>query len=270
MTRKLIFRWLKVLILLYSIIGIAFYYLQDRILFHPEAIPLDSVYAFKSPYKELNIPYNEKSRINIIQFTTNDSLPKGVVLYFHGNMKNIGRYEQYAPSFTKNGYELWMIDYPGFGKSTGEFTEQRLYDWGLQFYKLARARFAADSIIIYGKSLGTGIAAQLASIRNCKSLILETPYYDFPSVVRPWLPVYPLNRMIPFKIPTWQYVEKIIAPITIFHGTDDGIIGYNHCERLKKFLKPTDLVVTVEGGSHNNLFSFPQVTATLDSLLHRP
>lgn len=267
MNRKLIFRWLKLLILLYCIIGIAFYYLQNKILFHPVAIPADSVYAFKAPYKELNIPINDKSKINIIQFTSNDTHTKGVVLYFHGNRRNIGRYEQYAPFFTRHGYEVWMIDYPGFGKSTGEFTEANLYAWGLEFYKLARARFAPDSIIIYGKSLGTGIASQVASIRNCKRLILETPYYDLPSVVRPWLPVYPLNRMMPIKIPTWQYVEKIIAPISIFHGSDDGVIRYSNCDKLRKFLKPSDEFVTVEGGSHNDLFKFPIVVSKIDSLL---
>ena len=71
-----------------------------------------------------------------------------------------------------------MIDYPGFGKSTGVFSEQLLYDWALTLYKLARAYYSPDSIIIYGKSMGTGIAAQLASIRDCRHLILETPYYD--------------------------------------------------------------------------------------------
>lgn len=267
MKRKIIFRWIKLLLLIYAIIGIAFYYLQHKILFHPVAIPRDSVYSFKSPYKELNIPYNAQSNINIIQFTTPDSLPRGVVLYFHGNRRNIGRYAEYAPNFTRNGYEVWMIDYPGFGKSTGNFTEANLYEWALQLYKLARAHYPADSIVIYGKSLGTALAAQLASIRNCKRLILETPYYDFPSVVRTWLPVYPLERMMPFKLRTWQYVEKIIAPITIFHGSDDGVIRYSNSIKLRKHLKPTDEFITVDGGAHNNLFQFPLVNQKLDSLL---
>ena len=269
MNRKIIFRWIKVIVLIYSIIGILFYYLQKKIFFHPVAVHADSTYSFSSPYKELNIPYNEKSNINIIQFTSTDTVPKGVVLYFHGNMENTGRYAQYAPVFTKHGYEIWMIDYPGFGKSTGDLNEQRLYDWALQLYKLARARFSPDSIIIYGKSLGTGIAAQLASIRDCKELILETPYYDFPSIARTWIPVYPLDRMVHFKIPTGQYLKNVSAPVTIFHGSSDGIITYGNCKRLKNSLKTNDQFITVEGGSHNDLYKFPIVILKLDSILSK-
>lgn len=267
MNRKLIFRWLKVIILLYSLVGIAFYYLQDRILFHPAPLPSDYSYTFNMPYKEINIPYTAQSNINIIQFPLTAGIGKGVVLYFHGNEKNIGRYAQYAPYFTKQGYEVWMIDYPGFGKSTGNFEEKILYDWALALYKFARTRFSPDSIIIYGKSFGTGIAAQLASIRDCRYLLLETPYHDFQSIVGDWLPMYPLTRMMRFKIPTWQYLQKVDAPVTIFHGTNDGIIGYGNAKRLQKFLQPNSEFITIEGGSHNDLYTFPLFIRKLDSIL---
>jgi alpha-beta hydrolase superfamily lysophospholipase len=59
-----------------------------------------------------------KKNLSIIQFTVPDSVRKGIVLYFHGNMKNIERYAPFATHFTRNKYEVWMMDYPGFGKST--------------------------------------------------------------------------------------------------------------------------------------------------------
>lgn len=269
MNRTLIFRWIKVIVLVYSIIGIAFYYLQDTIFFHPKPLASEYNYNFSIPFREINIPYTAKSTINIIQFQHTGTANNGVVLYFHGNRNNISWYAKYAPSFTKQGYEVWMIDYPGFGKSTGPFTEQQLYDWGLALYKLARVRYSPDSIIIYGKSLGTGVAAQLASVRDCRQLILETPYYDFQSIAKDWLPFYPLNRMMRFKIPTWQYLPKVDAPIIIFHGTNDGVIGYRNASRLKPFLKVKDLFITIEGGSHNDLFHYPLVTQKLDSILSR-
>ncbi len=267
MNRKLIFSWIKIIALVYSIVGISFYYLQDKILFHPEPLPADYKYSFPSTYKEVNIPYTNQSVINIIQFPSTESYCKGVVLYFHGNEKNIGRYAAYAPRFTKHGYEVWMIDYPGFGKSTGNFEEKILYDWALALYKFARTRFATDSILIYGKSFGTGIATELASIRDCKQLILETPYFDFHSVVSDWLNIYPLNRLMRFKIPTWQYLQKVDAPVTIFHGTSDWIISYSNASRLKPYLKERDQFITIEGGSHNDLYTFPAVLEKLDSIL---
>lgn len=162
-----------------------------------------------------------------------------------------------------------MIDYPGFGKSTGEFSELMLYNWALTFYKLARSRFSTDSIILYGKSMGSGIAAQLASIRDCRYLILETPYYNMPSIIDNYFPIYPVNNIIRYKLPTWQYLQHVTAPVTIFHGTGDWIIPYRNAKRLKPFLKPTDQFITIEGASHNDLYDFKPVIKKLDSLLNR-
>lgn len=260
-------RWLKIAIIVYCVIGIVLYYLQDYILFHPVQLTQKHDYNFSIPHKEVNIPYSANSTMNIIQFLVLDSSVKGVVLYFHGNKKNISWYSRFSPYFTANGYEVWMIDYPGFGKSTGIFSEQGLYDWALTLYKLARARFTPDSIVIYGKSMGTGIAAHLASVRDCRYLVLETPYYSMPSIIDNYLPIYPVNKMIHYKLPTWQYLQNVTAPVIIFHGSADWVIPYRNAERLKPFLKQGDIFVTVEKGSHNDLYRFPLVTKKLDSLL---
>ena len=264
--RKIIFRWIKVILMLYGLIGIGIYYLQEKALFRPEALAAGIPYAFSVTHKEINIPFNEQTNISIVQFTA-AAAPKGVVLYFHGNRKNISRFAKFAPNFTKNGYEVWMIDYPGYGKSTGPLSEQRLYDFADQLYKLAAARFATDSIVIYGKSLGSGIAAWLASRKNCRQLILETPYYSITSLCQRYFPIYPVGRMIHYKIPTYEYLQKVIAPVTILHGTADGVIPYSNAARLKPFLKPADKFITIEGGSHNDLNDYPLFHQALDSLM---
>jgi len=267
MSRKKIWRWVRILIAIYILGGVVLYFFQDAILFHPVQLKREQEYAFSEPHKEINIPVNKESNLNIIQFLSSDTITKGVVLYFHGNRKNISWYAKYTPYFTKHGYEVWLIDYPGFGKSTGKFTEQNLYAWALQLYKLAHAHFSPDSIIIYGKSMGTGIAAQLASKVNCKRLILETPYYDFPSVIKHYFPFYPVDRMLHYKIPTFHYLQNVKAPVTIFQGTRDGVITYRNAERLKPFLKKGDEFITIKHGSHNDLYQFKETIQKLDYLL---
>ncbi|MFX7776395.1 hypothetical protein ABTJ98_20395, partial [Acinetobacter baumannii] len=88
----------------------------------------------------------------------------------------------------------------------------------LQLYRLARKKYAPNQIIIYGKSIGTGIATQLASIRDCKQLILETPYYSIPSMLHTYFWMYPLQQLLHYKLPTYAYLPKVTAPVTIFHG----------------------------------------------------
>ena len=265
MKRKL-FKWLKILLVIYAVVGIALYYFQDYFIFRPLHLEKAYKFQFQYPFREVNIPYNAESNINIIQFTS-DSTPKGVVLYFHGNRHNIERYARFSEVFTKNGYEVWMMDYPGYGKSTGERTEKKLYEWSLLFYKLARVKYSPDSIILYGKSLGTGLAAQLASVRDCKYLILETPYYNFPSLLNQYLPIYPVNRIVKYKFPTNEYLKNVTAPITIFHGTNDRLIRYSNAIRLKPLLKPGDEFVTIQGGQHRGLYNYREYQRKMDSLL---
>lgn len=260
-------KWFKILGIIYILGGVALYFLQDLILFHPVSLKKEHQYNFPEKHQEINLPLSERSNLNIVQFLSTDSVTKGVVLYFHGNKKNISWYAKYAPNFTRHGYEVWIIDYPGFGKSTGKFNEQNLYDWSGHMYKFARSKFTADSIIIYGKSMGTGIAAHLASVQPCKKLILETPYHDYPSVIKHYLPIYPVDWMIHYKIPTWRYIKNVQAPITIFQGTDDRIITHSNAARLKMYLKPGDEFITIDGGEHNDLFTFDQTVQKLDSLL---
>src|SRR4051794_7409704 len=239
-TRKKLFRWLKVVVIVYCCIGIAIYYLQDAFLLHPIKVPQNEQYSSEIPFKEVNIAYDKDININIVQFSSATSTPKGVILYFHGNKNNIKRYERFVPNLTKHGYEVWMIDYPGFGKSTGNFSEALVYEWSLLMYKLARKKYTPDSIIIYGKSLGSGIGTQLASVRDCKMLILETPYYSMTSLAGTYLWMYPTHWIIRYKIPTGEYLKKVTAPVIFFHGTDDGVIPYSNAVRLKTVMKKGD------------------------------
>jgi len=267
MNKRTIFRWLKIIVLLYSSIGIALYYLQEKFLFHPEKLSNAYVYDFKVPFEEVNIPFNNTDTLNMIRFFPLDSVRRGVVVYFHGNKENIERYAKFADNFTRHGYEVWMEDYPGFGKSTGERTEKKMYQQALQVQKMAASKYDQDSIIIYGKSLGTGIASYVASETKNKRLILETPYYSIPSLFGCYAPIYPTGKMSNYQIPTYKYLAEVSCPITIFHGTDDAVIPYRNAARLKKIIKPTDEFITVQDGTHHNLNDFDLVKKKLDSLL---
>lgn len=247
--------------------GIGLYFFQEKLIFHPQRLPADHVFKFDMPFKEINVPINNEKSLSIVQFTVADSLCKGVVLYLHGNTRNIERYASFAKDFTKNNYEVWMMDYPGFGKSTGERTEQGIYDDSEIFYKMATARFVADSIIIYGKSIGTGVASRLASRVDCKRLILETPYYSLDALLRHYAFIYPVSRMAKYHFPTYEYFENVDAPITLIHGTKDQVIPYSQAKRLQK-LKPGVELISIENGKHNNLTEFPLYQQKLDSLLN--
>lgn len=259
-------KWIKIILLIYIACGISLYFLQETFLFHPKALPPNHVYKFDQPFNEVNIPVNDDKNISIIQFPVPDSVCKGVVLYFHGNRRNIERYAPFASHFTRNNYAVWMIDYPGFGKTNGIRTEQSIYSDAQEFYRLARSHFSADSIIIYGKSIGTGVASWLASRIDCKKLILETPYYSMEALMKKYAFMYPVGLMAKYHFPTYEYFKKVDAPITILHGTDDEIIPFKQARWLQK-IKPGVQLIPIENGRHNDLYKFPLFQRSIDSLL---
>lgn len=262
MVRKIL-AWVLVA---YVLVGALLYFFQKKLIFHPEPLAADYVFKYDVPFQEMNVKVDNKTTINAVLFKTTEPR-KGIVVYFHGNARNISFYAGVSELFTKHGYEVLMMDYPGFGKSVGPLTEEALYKNALEMYNLARARFSPDSIIIYGRSLGTGIAAELASVRDCKQLVLEAPYYNLTDMARRMAPVYPYGWMLEFKLPTNLYLRKVAAPVLVMHGTADKTIPYESGERLKQVFKFGDEFVTIPGAGHNNLKEYPLFRETIEKLV---
>jgi alpha-beta hydrolase superfamily lysophospholipase len=263
-TSKKLWRVVLGVAAVYILCGSLLYFIQDLLLFHPTKLAREHAFAFDQPHREWNVAVGQEN-LNVIKFLTAEPR-KGIVLYFHGNMQNVERYASFARLFTANGYETWMMDYPGFGKTTGKLTEQRIGSDAALLYRSALSEVKPANIIIYGKSLGTGVAAQLASAHPCQQLILETPYYSIPAVAKSRFPIYPVNLLIRYSFPTYSYLPLLKVPVTMLHGTNDGVIPFGQARRLLKE-NPKATLVAFEGGEHNNLASFPRFTRVLDSLL---
>lgn len=267
MIKRKILTTILIILTTYFVFGIALYFFQEKIIFQSKRLAKDYQFKFDQPFTEKNIACNATTSFNMVQFHAQTISAKGVVIYFHGNKENINHYAKYAVNFTKNGYDVLMPDYPTFGKSTGRISEEILYEESILVYNLAREKYLPQEIIIYGRSLGTGIAARLASIKDCKRLILETPYKNFPALLHHYLWMYPISWKQKYKIPTYQYLQNVKVPVTIFHGTKDEIIPYKKTIELKSALKNGDEFISIEKGKHNNLNDFDLYHQKLDSLL---
>ena len=264
--QKKLWLFVKWIIGIYLAIGLLIYFFQDKILFHPKSLDRNYTFRFDQPFTELNIPVSSTRNLNVIKFTV-DSASKGIVLYFHGNRQNIERYAKFSKLFTEQDFEVWMMDYPGFGKSTGKRNEQVIYQDAMLLYKMAIAMQPSENIIIYGRSMGTGVASQLASVRDCRHLILETPYYNIDALAKHYFPIYPVNPMSKYSFPTNEYLKFVKAPITIIHGTHDEVIPYKQAKKLKQE-NPVINFITIEKGKHNNLSEYPMFNKTIAAILH--
>ena len=133
-------------------------------------------------------------------------------------------------------------------------------------YKKLLNNYKESELILYGMSLGTGIATKLALENNPKLLILETPYYNFYDVSKYHYPYLPTSILLHYQFKINKWLPQIKIPIYLFHGTEDETVPYNSSERLVKLADNIKLF-TIKDGSHNNLNTFQEYHLGLEEVL---
>jgi uncharacterized protein len=223
-------RWLLLAVpALYILVCSGLYFQQNELIFRPEVLPADFRFSFPQPFREVNVPV-EGATLNALYFTVPQS--RGVVLFFHGNSGSLRRWGEVADSFTGRDYDLLVFDYRGYGKSTGKIkSERQLHDDADRVYAYVRERYPAENIIVYGRSLGTGIAAQLAVRHTPKMLILETPYVSLKDLTATFYPYVP-GFILKYPLRTDLALPQVKSPVYLFHGTNDAVVPYPSSERL--------------------------------------
>ncbi len=244
-----------VLISLYLMVGTLLNFFQEKMLFLPTVLVQDYEYQFSYPFEELFFNTDHETVINAIHFKVEN--PKGVILYLHGNAGDLSRWGLVTEYFVEKQYDVLVMDYRTFGKSTGKLSEQALYDDAQYCYDYLKGRYNDSDITIYGRSLGTGIAAYIASKNTPKQLVLETPYYSILDVAQSRFPMFPVKQLLKYKLPSNQYIKQVNCPITIFHGTADVVVPFASAEKLFDLsIKEQTKFITFEDGNHGNLISF--------------
>lgn len=257
---------LTIIFLVYLGINILVYFLQDFLMFKPEKLPKDFQFYYENQeIEEYNIETRDGAVINGLRFKTKD--PKGVVFYLKGNSKSIKGWGKFAVDFTRHGYDVVMIDYRGFGKSTGRRTQKAIKRDLQVVYNKLKDNVAEKHIILYGRSLGSGFAAKLASINNPRMLVLDAPYYSLSKVAKRYLPFMPLSLLIKFPMPTYKWLKYVKCPIHIIHGTDDTLIPYNTSVKLSRIQPKNTTLHTVIGGGHKDLNTFEAYHKMLSDII---
>lgn len=247
-----------ILVGVYAIAYLAFFLVEDRFIFFSESLPQNHVFEFNQNFKEYFIKTDSGDSLNALLFKT-DEPSRGLILYFHGNADNLQRWGNYAIDFTQLGFDILMVDYRGYGKSSGKPNEAILYKDAQVVSDWAKENIDYKNLIIYGRSLGTAVASKLAATVNPEVLILETPFDKINSVLYGFTSTYKLSNV--------NHIKEVTCPIVIIQGTEDWVVPLRSAERLKPFLKKDDRFVLIEGGSHNNLRDFKLYHETLKSIL---
>ena len=232
------------------------YFLQDRFIFRPEKLPADFKYAYKAPFRELFFDVAPGVRINGLHFFR--PKPAGLILYFHGNTRSIKGWAKYAQDFYRYNYDVVLVDYRGFGKSTGKRSEKDMLHDMQQVYQKLAEQYPQDHLIVYGRSIGSGFAAKIASDNLPRYLILDSPFYNFGQVVERFLPFLPVRFILRYQLRTDKWIQHVQCHTYIIHGTKDWLIPIRNSEKLRELNPQKITLIRIIGGGHNNLPSFPE------------
>jgi uncharacterized protein len=241
---------------------------QESLIFYPETLPPDYSFVFPEPFEEVTVPV-KGATLHALMFRVRNS--KGVILYLHGNAGSLSSWGAVATEFTSRGYDILIPDYRGYGKSTGKITsEKQLLDDGLAVYHLLTKTWPENRIIVYGRSIGTGIATFIARSEKPKMLIMESPFLsliDLASYHYSFLPRPVLSMFLRYTLRNDLWIRDIICPVYLLHGTKDTIIPFDHSVRLDKLIKAPHRLIRIEGGDHNNLSDFSSFNREMDQIL---
>lgn len=233
---------------LYLIVIGLLYFNQESLFFHANKLDQKHQFSFLEKYQEISIKTPDNNKLHGLLFQAEKT--KGLVFYLHGNAGTVETWGNIASNYTNLGYDIFILDYRGFGKSEGEISsEKQLFTDISAAYNQLKRQYKEENIIITGYSIGSGMAAYLASKNHPKTLILQAPYYCLEDLATDKFPIVP-NFIVKYKIPTFEFIKKVKAPIYIFHGTEDYVIPYENATQLKSYLKNNDKLFTLKNQGH--------------------
>ena len=194
-------------------------------------------------------------------------------VHLHGNGGNITHRYLSAKSILAAGSSVLLLDYRGYGKSSGRPTEHGLYrDAEAAYDFVAKQGFPAHRIVIQGESLGTAAATWLAIKRPSGGLVLEAPFTSARALAGRVLPI--LGPALIWGFDNQGRIEQVRVPVLIIHGDHDEVIGYEFGQQLYAAAKEPKSFWTIPGATHNDLhvvgrLEFPSRLASFYKTLRR-
>ncbi len=261
---------LGVVVLLYAALLALLWWGQERLIFQPTRLPAEHRFAFGPDVHERHIDV-DGARLSALHLKL--PAPRGLVFYLHGNAGNLDSWFVNADFWRQANVDLFMIDYRGYGKSSGRIeSEAQLHADVRAAWDQLAPRYAGLRRVLLGRSLGSGLAARLAADLSGSQppdlTVLISPYASLERVARehfPWVP----PQLLRYPLRTDRLIGRIRGPILLLHGGLDNVIPPAHARDLQ-LLAPTARLHLVPQAAHNDLQAFDDYLAAIADALRGP
>ena len=275
-TRRRILGWTLVLLATAGLLTGAAMIFEERLIFFPD--------RDDGPYPATRQRLEQTTRVEDVDLTAGDGVQlhgwylsapapgpeRPVVLFLHGNAGNVAYWADVYRDLVAGGADVFALDYRGFGRSAGRPDEAGVYrDAAAAWSWLTETRGVSSTrIVVYGFSLGGGVATWLATERNPAGLVLQSTFTSIPDVAASIFP--PARWFVRTSMDSLARIPAIPCPILVIHGSGDELVPYALGRRLFDAAPPGTRFHEVPGAGHNETFAEggPALLETLKTFLH--
>lgn len=238
---------------LYALFVVALYFKQESMIFPGTTLPCAHQFDFDVPFEELTIAV-DGAELNGLHFKQPN--PRGLIFFLHGNGGNLESWTSGADFYQRVNYDMFMFDYRGYGKSTGTIrTEAQLHSDVKKAWQTIAPNYAGKPIVIYGRSLGSALAVELARNARPELLILVSPFTSIVSMAQNQYPFVP-EWLVRYPLRTSEIMSEIQSPTIFVHGDQDKLIPISHSYELAKLTRSPSKMLVIEGAGHGDIHNF--------------
>lgn len=250
-----------VLAVLAAVVIIGAPIVERHLMYHPTGSRVDPAKYGLSGAEELLL--NTPEGQTIIAWYAKAAPGQPTLLYFHGNSGTLADRADRIAAFTKIGRGILMMAYRGYSGSTGRPSEgANVADANFAYDTLVRMGVPAEDIILYGESIGTGIAVRVAAEHPVAGLILDAPYTSIVDVAEIRYPYLPARLMMRDRYETLRYLDRVQAPLLVVHGEQDTIIPVEMGRKVARSARSPAEIVTFRRAGHSDHAKFGSFEAT--------
>lgn len=258
------------IIVLYAVFNIIVYFFQRLMVYHPDKELSATPASVNLDYEDVSIPTSD-GQVLAGWFLPHQS-PRAVLLYFHGNTGNMSEPVPLLRILHNLNLSVFIIDYRGYGKSTGNPSEVGTYrDAEAAWEYLVNTRgIAPEDIIIYGCSLGGAIAIWLATQHRPAALVAGSTFLNIRQIARELFPIIPVTLLSRIHYNNKKRIQQVSCPVLVMHSTEDGLIPFEHGLQLFQAANPPKEFLELRG-PHGEavLVTERKFIEAMDAFLHK-
>lgn len=191
---------------------------------------------------------------------------KPVILYFHGNGGALRHRVSRFTMLTSDGTGLVALSYRGYGGSTGSPNEEGLFADARAAYDFATKRYPSSRLVIWGESLGTGVAIELVTEKKADAVILEAPFTSTVDIAAAIYPIFPVRMLMKDQFRSDERIGKVAAPLLVLHGALDRVVPIAYGEKLFSLAREPKKFVRFARGGHEDLNEYGAVDSAREFL----